>query len=97
MFRYLGSSSVIIDEFTVSNADDIAQAQAHLVASTNSLSETDLDNLLSYVSSLDQVSAPSDDEINIFENSDSPDTVDEPETCFPVKAKATGKIVIICF
>ena len=77
-FRYLGDTSVIIDEFTVSNADDIAQAQVHLRAAQ--LNSTQLTNLVTYVSSLDQVSAPSDNETDIFTNSDEPDNSDNPDS-----------------
>ena len=93
--RYLGSSSVIIDEITVSNADDISKAQAHLVA--NNLNQTEVNNLVTYVNSLDQVSAPNDDDINIFNNTDEPVATNSAKTCFPVRAKATQEIVIICF
>ena len=100
--RYLGDTSVIIDEFTVSNGDDIAQAQAHLRAAQ--LNSTQLTNLVTYVSSLDQVSAPSDNETDIFTNSDEPDNPDNPdsevavgdEICFPIAIKNTQRFAVIC-
>ena len=98
-FRYLGDTSVIIDEFTVSNADDIAQAQAHLRATQ--LSSTQLTNLVNYVNSLDQVSAPSDNETNIFSNNndlDIPDTEVGAENgmCLPIAIKNTQRFAVIC-
>ena len=97
--RYLGSSSVIIDEFTVSNANDLDQAQAHLRA--RQLSSTQLTNLVNYVKSLDQVVAPTDDEIDIFGNSDEPEepnpgVPDDEQFCFPIVIKDTQRAVVIC-
>ena len=97
--RYLGDTSVIIDEFTVSNADDIAQAQAHLRATQ--LSSTQLTNLVNYVNSLDQVSAPSDNETNIFSNNNDPDIPDtevgaENGMCLPIAIKNTQRFAVIC-
>ena len=98
--RYLGDSSVIIDEFTVSNANDIAAAEAHLRAGR--ISTAAQNNLISFIASIDQQSAPDDDETNIFENSDEPNQpidndvpTDDDEFCFPVIAR-NGNIAMIC-
>ena len=45
---------------------------------------------------LDQVSGPDDDDINIFENAGEVEPPDEEETCFPIKIKATQNLVVIC-
>lgn len=58
-FVYRGSSSVVIDDFTVSNTDDLAKAEPHIRASR--LSNANLANLISYIKSIDRYSAPSDD------------------------------------
>ena len=94
MIRYLGNSSVIIDDFTLSNAEDLAKAEPHLKASR--LNSQTQNNLLNFLGSIDQQSAPSDNDINIFENSGNTSDVGA-ETCFPVKSKATQEFVIICF
>ena len=95
MIRYRGSSSVIIDEFTVSNADDLAKAEPHLIASQ--LNQTTLNELVNYVNSIDQQAAPDDNDFNIFENVDDSEPIEVEQTCFPVKSKATQEFVIICF
>ena len=109
--RYLGDTSVIIDEFTVSNADDLAKAQVHLRA--EQLSSTQFTNLVTYLSSQDQVSAPDDNEADIFSNSNEPDDPGDPgdpddpddpdtevaagnEICFPIAIKDTQRFAIIC-
>ena len=98
--RYRGSSSVIIDEFTVSNADDIAAAEAHLRAGR--ISEAAQNNLISFIGSIDQQSAPDDDDTNIFENSEEPtepaddnEPSDNDEFCFPLIAR-NGNMAMVC-
>ena len=91
--RYRGNSSVIIDEFTVSNADDLTKAEPHLGASR--LSSQARGDLVSFIGSIDQQSAPDDNEVNIFDNAG--DNIIEAETCFPVQSRSTQELVIICF
>ena len=59
-FVYRGSSSVIVDQFTVSTEDDIARAQSHLVARL--LPAAAMQELVTYVESLDRQDAPDDAE-----------------------------------
>jgi len=98
--QYRGDTSVIIDEFTVSNADDIAKAQAHLGAAN--LSATARNNLLSFVSSLDRLSAPADDDTDIFVNTaeaptpTSPNESENSEICFPIKVSGQQRFVVVC-
>jgi len=93
--QYFGTSSVIIDEFTVSNSNDLAKAQPHLVASN--LSQQVQEDLVSYLNSVDQQSAPNDDDINIFDGSNEAVVDDIGQTCFPIKEKVTQKFILICF
>ena len=90
---------MIIDEFTVSNADDLTKAQAHLRATQ--LSSIQLTNLVNYVNSLDQVSAPNDNETDIFSNNNEPEVPDtevdsDNEFCFPIPIKNTKREALIC-
>lgn len=94
-FRYRGNSSVILDEFTVSNASDLAKAQPHLRVANLSLAQQN--NLVRYVASIDQVSAPADSAVNIFDNETSTNPPAGPAQdmlCFPIPTKAGGMAMI---
>lgn len=55
-----GNATVVIDDFTVSTAEAAQAAAVH--TQVQSLSDTDKNNLLSYLQQIDQRSAPEDDE-----------------------------------
>jgi len=98
--RYRGDSSVIIDEFTVSNAQDIAKAEPHTRVA--SISTQIKNSLIRYVRSIDRRSAPADSDTDIF---DSPRPPPPPtptpgseaaELCFPIKVRDQMRYAIIC-
>ena len=84
--RYSGGIAVL-DEVTISRPEDVQKAQAHLRVS--GMSERAVEQLISYVTSLDQTSAPADNATNIFDNPD------EDELCIPIKVK-NGNVVLVC-
>ena len=70
-FEYLGDGQVIIDEITVSTSADLELAQVHTrAAQLTGEQQTDLVN---YVNSLDQMSAPEDLDTDIFGAGDAND------------------------
>jgi len=70
-FEYLGDGQVIIDEFTISTSADLENARPHLRAAQ--LSSEQQADLVNYVQSLDQMSAPEDSATNLFATSDTHD------------------------
>ena len=84
--RYSGGIAVL-DEVTISRPEDVQKAQPHLRVA--SMSESAMGQLISYVASLDQTSAPADNATNIFENPD------DDELCIPIKIK-NGNVVLVC-
>ncbi|MEO0367291.1 MAG: Ig-like domain-containing protein [Pseudomonadota bacterium] len=83
--RFSGQN-LILDDLTVSDPQTLARAEPH--RKVLSLPQNQQQQLISYLNSLDQQSAPSDDAINIFENIDD-------EFCFPLIA-ANGNAITIC-
>ena len=86
LIQYDGDGA-ILDEITVSHAGDVAGAMAHTRAAH--LTQNQQYDLISYLSSLDQISAPADNDDNVFEN------VADDDFCFPIPLD-NGSVLLIC-